>query len=595
MPAIKQKIKLVLLHKGFIPGVIFLGAVLMAGALDNGLLLDDYLQRMMIGDDDAPLWMKAKPWDAFRLIPSDPDFIRNSQEIGINPWWGADEYQATFFRPISSLTMYLDYMLWPDNFVLMHLHSLLWFVIMCIAAWRLFLKLLPERHVAALAMVFFALDDAHLFPAAWLANRNSLISTTLSFVVLYLHVRWRREKWRPGAVVAPFMLAVALLAGEFALGICGFIFAHVLFMESGTYRQKLLRLLPYGAVVVIWRIIYNVMGYGVWGSDLYVDPLHSPFDFLEAVLQRLPVLLCSGFGIEGASVSTFIPANYHWILVTVSLAAVLFFIWVLKPAFQKHPRIRFLLIGTILSLIPACATFPHDRLLLMAAIGIFGILATVIDRSIFNDTNVATNHRRFDKIRQMMPALWLVLHAAVSPASLPFRTEILSLLNNSMVATTRSLPEELEDKTVVIVAAPDMFASSFLPLWRDSLNLTIPRHTVALYTGIEKLTVIRESDQSLLLEMEEGLLGVWTDALVRRLEDRFEVGQQIQRASTLFTVLAVNHKGNPTRVRATFGASLEDDRFSFWYWTPKAFREFKVPDRGDETTIQIDLFSVLSE
>ncbi|MBN2718032.1 MAG: hypothetical protein JXX14_19460, partial [Deltaproteobacteria bacterium] len=287
-----QQLKTLLSHRGFVPGVMVLSTLLMAGTLNNGFLLDDYLHQIMMRDDpgaDGGLhWVKAAPWDLFKLIPDEPEFVRHSVESGINPWWGAKSYQATFFRPLSSLSMYLDHLLWPHAPMMMHVHSLLWSVLMCVMAYRVFLRVLPTPFLAALALGFFALDDAHVFPAGWIANRNGLIATTLSLTAFLMHLRWRMDQWRFGAVAAPLMLALALLAGEFALGIVGFIFAHVIFMEDGTWRQKLLRLAPYGAVVVMWRVVYNLLGYGVWGSDLYVDPLGSPWAFFEVMVQRLP-------------------------------------------------------------------------------------------------------------------------------------------------------------------------------------------------------------------------------------------------------------------------------------------------------------------
>lgn len=590
--------KKVLKHRMFVPGAIILGVVLRIGAVNNGFLLDDYLHQQMLTPNSALPFKAVHPLDLYRLIPGDAEFVGQAREMGINPWWGQVPYQATFFRPLSSLLLYVDHLLWPGNATLMHIHSLLWFVLMCISAFLLFRRILPASHLAALGLAFFALDDAATFPAAWIANRNGMIATTLAFVTLNLHMRWQTENWKRGAVLAPVSLGVALLAGEFALGICGFLLAHVVFLEGGSHRHKALRLLPYGMVVIAWRLGYNALGYGVWGSDLYVDPLHNPAGFVDVLLERLPVLLASGFGFGGAEVSTFISAGMHWVLTGVSLVAVGLFALGLRPLVKTDATSRFLVTGTVLSLIPSCATFAHDRLLLIATVGIFGVISQFIGTVFFREESarqVPGQQWASGAAPRVLAVLWLVLHGIVSPLSVPLKTEIPDLLNRATLATTRSLPDDLTDRTVVIVAAPDLFASTFLPLWRGALGLSVPPRTVALYNGFETLTVIRETGQSLVLEVKSGMLGVWTDALVREKSHPFKVGQTIDRAATRFTVLAVTADGTPTRVRATFNTDLSADTVSFWYWRPGGYVPFQLPARGDSTEIRLDLFSILKE
>ena len=588
----------VLKHPLSVPGAILLGVLLRVGAVNNGFLLDDYLHQQMLTPNRALPFTAAHPLDLYRLIPGDAEFVGQAREMGINPWWGQIPYQATFFRPLSSLLLYVDHLLWPGNATLMHIHSLLWFVLMCVSAFLLFRRILPAPHLAALGLAFFALDDAATFPAGWIANRNSMIAATLAFVTLNLHMRWQGENWKAGAVLAPLSLGVALLAGEFALGVCGFLLAHTVFLESGTLRHKALRLLPYGMVVIAWRLGYNALGYGVWGSDLYVDPLHNPAGFVDVLLQRLPVLLASGFGSGGAEISTFIPPGMHWVLTGVSLAVVGLFALGLRPLVKTDATSKFLVTGTVLSLIPSCATFAHDRLLLIAAVGIFGVISRFVGTVLFRDEaerQVPGQRWASGTAARVLAVLWLVLHGVVSPLSVPLKTEIPDVLNRATLATTRSLPDDLSFRTVVIVAAPDLFASTFLPLWRGALGLSVPPRTVALYNGFDPLTVIRETGQSLILEVKDGMLGVWTDALVREKRHPFKVGQTIDRAATRFTVLAVTADGNPTRVRATFNTDLSADAISFWYWRPEGYVPFPLPARGDSTEIQLDLFSILKE
>ncbi len=104
--------------------------------------------------------------------------------MGALPWWSAPELKFVFLRPLSTSTHRLDYRLWPDSAILMHLHSLLWLVLLVWAAGRLYRKLLAPAWVAGLATILFALDDSHGYPAAWLANCNAIVSSALGVLAL---------------------------------------------------------------------------------------------------------------------------------------------------------------------------------------------------------------------------------------------------------------------------------------------------------------------------------------------------------------------------------------------------------------------------
>ena len=85
--------------------------------------------------------------------------------------------------------------------------------------------------IAGLATLIYAVDDAHGMLVGWIANRNGLVTAVLGVLALILFIRWRREGWRPGAFTAPFVFAVALLAGESAIAVGAYLIAYVLFLE----------------------------------------------------------------------------------------------------------------------------------------------------------------------------------------------------------------------------------------------------------------------------------------------------------------------------------------------------------------------------
>ena len=110
-------------------------------------------------------------------------------------------------------------MVWPHSAFLMYVHSFAWLGGLVAVATFIFRRVLGTTWVAGLAALLFAVDDAHGFPAAWLANRKTLIGAFFGILALIAHDRWRRGEWRIGSLVAPLSLLLGLLAKESVAGV----------------------------------------------------------------------------------------------------------------------------------------------------------------------------------------------------------------------------------------------------------------------------------------------------------------------------------------------------------------------------------------
>ena len=96
----------------------------------------------------------------------------------------------------------------------MHLHSVTWFACLVWLIALLYQCLIGIPFVAGLAVLLYALDDAHGAPVAFLANRNAVVAATFGVLSVWLHDRWRRNGWSPGAMLSPLAFLAALLGGE---------------------------------------------------------------------------------------------------------------------------------------------------------------------------------------------------------------------------------------------------------------------------------------------------------------------------------------------------------------------------------------------
>ncbi len=247
--------------------------------------MDDYFQRVtLLGRGDS------SPINTF-IQYSDRAHNLSQMNFGTMPWWSSPDLHQAFLRYASTLTMMLDYRLWPNHPALMHLHSLLWLAAAVLVAALLYREVIGATWIAGLAALMYALDGAHAIPAAYLANRNALIACCFGFLSVLTFVRWRKYGHRRTRWLSVLMLALALSAGEMGLATAAYLFSYALTVDQDGIRARLIRLVPHGGVLAVWAVIYKLGNFGSHGSGFYVDPLRDPLGFAGSFCQRAAFLM----------------------------------------------------------------------------------------------------------------------------------------------------------------------------------------------------------------------------------------------------------------------------------------------------------------
>ena len=106
-----------------IPVIFVLAMLLTVPSLKTDIYADDYFHRMVMLDL-LPVEQTSKDASLFGLfsfLDGNRDRTYFLIEQGVLPWWTLPEVKYTFFRPLSELSIYLDYRLWPNSFLLMHI------------------------------------------------------------------------------------------------------------------------------------------------------------------------------------------------------------------------------------------------------------------------------------------------------------------------------------------------------------------------------------------------------------------------------------------------------------------------------------------
>ena len=121
------------MHRRFPLILAVLAVVLTLPSLGVGWVADDYYQRARMADADFFPGISGEPWKFFDFATSES--MAWAMDLGAWPWWTYPELRAAFWRPLTVATHWVDYRLWPEHPVFMHVHSLLWFaaLIACVA------------------------------------------------------------------------------------------------------------------------------------------------------------------------------------------------------------------------------------------------------------------------------------------------------------------------------------------------------------------------------------------------------------------------------------------------------------------------------
>jgi hypothetical protein len=559
-----------------------LAALIMLPALGGGWQFDDYFQRAtLLGYGDS------RPINIFVQYIDRAHNLRQ-MDFGSMPWWGSLDLHQAFLRYTSTLTMMLDYRLWPNHPALMHLHSLLWLAAAVFAAAVLYRELLGATWVAGLAALLYALDSAHAVPAEYLANRNALIACCFGFLSLLTFVRWREHRQQSDLWLSLLMLALALSAGEEGLATAAYLFAYALILERGTLWTKIRSLLPHAAVFGLWAIVYRLGNFGSKGSGFYLDPMHDPLGFAAASWRHATFLLMGQWTPIPAEMSQIsapgTPAAMHMLIFGVAVVAILAALFI--PLAIRDRMARFWCVGVLLSMVPIAAVGPENRLLGFVGLGSMGLLAQ-LTQAAFARVSAVPASRIWKRFAQAAVVVLLPLHLLAAPPLGIMRMKYQDAVSARMLHAIASVPSDpsIASQTLVLVNPPEhIYLVTAIPTVKQLEKLPAPRRIRALSAG-SALEITRVGPRSLRVRFPTGFFPSAFSRFIRSANDHFSIGQRIELPGLSVVVEALDAQGDPRRVLYEFSVPLEDSSLRWMRWRDGVYVSWSPPAIGQTDTL----------
>lgn len=576
---------------------------LAAPSITTGLSADDWLQSMIARGVHPIAGLPQSRFDLFSFVGHAPGNTLTQMNVGILPWWTDPEVKLAFWRPLSALTHVLDWAAWPGSPASMHVHSLLWFALAlgAVAAFyrRFFVAFGDARAsgdpadpgaprapqlawASGLATLLYAVDDAHGPALGWIANRNAMVAVAAAMPVLLAHDRWRRHGWRAGAWAAPACLAVALGAGESALAVAAYLAAYALCLDRAPWKVSVRSLLPYLAVVVVWRIVYHALGFGTAYSGVYVDPGAEPIAFLRVLPSRAAFLLAAqlaGPWSDFAALWSFVSPHAERNALGIAAAVVALFAALFAPLCRRDRLARFFAVGALGAVIPVASTFPADRLLWFVGVGAMGLVARWLE--LRPRAGWAT----------LVAALIVAIHLVAAPPLLALRARSMVTVSRPILRADQTVPpsKTLGSGMLVLVNPPSDLFAAYIVILRASRGEPLPI-TRWLATGTTDVAVTRLDERTLDVRPTDGFIPFVSERMLRRLDRPFCRGQRIALAGVEVTVVEVTADGRPAEIRARFDRALEDPSLRWLAWRKSGFSPWTPPPLGSRVVLPATSF-----
>ena len=556
--------------------------------LQAGFAMDDYAQLAMLG---GVYPAERAPWDLFTFSTGEPTEVRQLMARGSLAWWSDPHLRLSALRPLSSALMWLDVTLFGHDPFWPHVHTLLWWMALVGAvAWLYGLVL--ARSTAALAVVLYAVDECHVFPLAWLANRNVLVAAFFGVLGLVAHLRWREHGSGAGAWWSVLAFIFSFAAGEYALASLAYVAAYEIAGARDGWRRRLTGILPLVLLTAAYVTIHRAAGFGAQASGVYFDPLREPLAFLQALSTRAPVLLGDLLLAVPTGRVTFSPQwqPLQGLAGLAGLALIVPLLSVMRQSGDGHAARsgRWMLLAAVMAIFPLCASFVSTRLLVIPAVGGHAAVAVLLRWAWVQWVSRSRQRGASWRWGTAVAAGLAVAHLGLAPWWSFQEQRTIVALNHGSLAAVRSSDirdEAVKDQRLVVLTAGDPNTLLYPPLIQWSEGGPLPRSWWVLSMAPGRHRLARVDAQTLeLTALRAEMLASPVERMFRREDRPLAAGTQVDVPGLSITVMETGRVG-PTRVRFRFADVLDGDAVRFLVTTAGALRRYPLPPVGGQVML----------
>jgi hypothetical protein len=534
-------------------------------SLAIGLQYDDYLLHEQL--------VKGGPFAAYLFTPqgaraSNEQFLEQ-RFAGEAPWWADEHMQTRFFRPLSSLSLWLGFAYGAPPWW-MHLENCVIYAVIAWLAVVIYKQLGLTGAGLGWAALFFALDMGLATTVGWIAGRNTLLAVCFGFACIALHDRARRNGRPALQAGACLCFALSLLSGELGLCTLGYLFAYTITVDRAPPARRALAVSPYAALTGVYLAHYVASGYGTNATYVYQNVLGAPAASLLAWIESIPVWLATTATLPVAMAQVLVPGARAPIVV-MSVVVLALLLPLLAARWREQPAAGVLGAGAVLSLVPLATVMPQDRLRFFVALGVYGLLGPWVVR----------DFDAHERVRRIAARVMWRIHGFWAPLLFVptlFGIAVSGFAGGGSNALDAVIPRATAPITIVLNAP------TWLIPWCQAATRAYHGErrppVFMLYAGTQSLAVERRDARTLELYAARS----WVTTPFERIRNvaryPFRAGDWIELAHLAVEVREVDVSGTPTRARFTFDRPLDDPGLTFRYWNRSEVATWTPPPVG---------------
>lgn len=574
--------------------VLLLPVILLLPLMMMPQTLDDLVHHHVFSQSLA-LFSESRWWtELFVFLDGNPDRTQQVVQQFLLPWWTDSEVKIAFFRPLSALTHWIDYQLWPYSHALNHLHSFFWLGLLIALVFKLYRSVEVDYRIAILAGLLFAFDASHFISSTWVANRNILVAGVVGVMCLISLMRYKQSNQLKFYWLSLMLFALCLFSAEAGVSIGAFIFAYLICLDRSRLNNKVLILLGFGVVFIAWYAFYKTLGYGASGNDFYLDPANSPSTFFSSLSWKYPLYVLMYFiGLPSAGYySGGLPPMWLLLIALLMVVALGLLLW---PILKKSVISRFWLLSFLLALLPISGSSPHERTMVIAGIAANALMAILLV-NIFSKKYGLMGEYRFmfgtigRKLLIPVVGLFILLHGVIHPLGLlviPVSTWAIHD-ENPFEAQIELLPNMTDkQKGRIYINSPSTLYVGTLNLYRasqlDKTNVLEPQFL--LTSNAQTVKIERRDSNTLRLYSPTNISPTTYDGLFRSKHKPIKAGQTYRVGEMTVKVIAVNGVGLPVVTDYSWPYSV--DELQALGWKGERFERVSLPKaRGNQITIE---------
>jgi len=270
------------------------------------------------------------------------------------------------------------------------------------------------------------------------------------------------------------------------------------------------------------------------------------------------------------------------------------------PLLRRDRIARFFALGMILSLVPACSTYPMDRLLLFVGLGAAPLLALFVS-AVFAARTDRTAGLAWRMSATVLAGFFLLVHLVFSPLWLPVRTATTKReLLPGLERMAGSLPHDSATPSQTFVLVQGDFTVGVY--FSDVLALQGfqgPAHWRVLAPD-GPLKFERRDDRSVVIRPVDGFhadpdtehprvnLARRLDNFLRAREYPLVLGTQVNLPGMSSEVTAVSPAGHPTEATFRFDVSLDDPSLRWFRLNKGEYVPFAPPAVGETVDVGVE-------